>query len=96
LSPNRVNSLTKVLLTQLGVDTSHWKPHSTRGAGVIFWKNKGLGVEEIQQLGQCKNLGLSRPIISDWGSCKRRKKYSRVGGARAPPHRGGVHKTPPW
>eukprot|EP00667_Euglena_gracilis_P019976 EG_transcript_21508 len=57
LTSERVNSLTKEILQEGGVDTTHWKPHSTRGAGVLWWKNAGLQVEEVQQLGQWKNFG---------------------------------------
>ena len=56
LSSNRVNSLTKEILQSFQVDTAHWKAHSTRGAGVMWWKKVGLAVEEVQQLGQWKNF----------------------------------------
>ena len=50
LSSSRINSLTKEVLESFGVDTRHWKPHSTRGAGVLRWKNAALQVEEVQRL----------------------------------------------
>ena len=57
LSSNRVNSLTKEVMKGIGISVDHWKPHSTRGAGVLWWKNVGMQVEEVQQLGAWKNLG---------------------------------------
>ena len=56
LSANRINSLTKEILHSYGVNTAHWRPHSTSGAGVMWWKEMGFTAEEIQQLGQWKNF----------------------------------------
>jgi hypothetical protein len=55
ISSDRVASLTKVLLSQLGVPTSFWTAHSTRGAAVSFYKKLGLSSEEVCELGQWKN-----------------------------------------
>jgi hypothetical protein len=57
LSSNRINFLTKEIMKEFGIAVDHWKPHSTRGAGVLWWKNAGLQVEEVQQLGAWKNFG---------------------------------------
>ena len=35
---------------------SQWGAHSTRGAGVRFYKTQGLQPEEVCELGQWKNL----------------------------------------
>ena len=84
LSSNRVNSLTKECLSEFGVDTSHWKAHSTRGAGVLWWKQAGLSQEEIQQLGQWKN------------SAAFQAHYLRLGVVgRAKDVMGRVHSTSP-
>jgi hypothetical protein len=42
-------------LKKLGVPTGFWGPHSTRGAGVQFWKELGLSSEEVCHIGQWKN-----------------------------------------
>ena len=55
LSSQRINSLTKELLQQYGIPVSHWTAHSTRGAGVLLYKNLGLSSEEVCELGQWKN-----------------------------------------
>ena len=57
LSFHRLKSLTKEVMQEFGISVDHWKPHSTRGAGVLWWKNAGMQVEEVQQLGAWKNLG---------------------------------------
>ena len=43
---------TKKLLTKHGIDTSEWKAHSTRGAGVLLYKNLGLTSEEVCEIGK--------------------------------------------
>ena len=55
LTSNRINSLTKDFLSKMGIPTSHWQAHSTRGAGVLFYKRKGFLAEEVCELGQWKN-----------------------------------------
>ena len=38
------------------IDTSIWGPHSTRGAGVQFYKNLGMTSEHVCEIGQWKNV----------------------------------------
>ena len=40
----------------LGVDTTVWKAHSTRGAGVAMYKSLGFTSEEVCELGKWKNV----------------------------------------
>ena len=56
LQANNVGSLTRELLKGLGVDVSHWTPHSTRGAGVAMYKKLGLSSEEVCKVGKWKNV----------------------------------------
>ena len=56
LKANSIGSLTKRALAELGVDTSIWKPHSTRGAGVNMYKNLGMSSEQVCELGKWKNV----------------------------------------
>ena len=51
LSANAINSLTKRLLKRYGVDTTFWKAHSTRGAGVSLYKKLGLPSEMVCEIG---------------------------------------------
>ena len=39
------------------MDTSLWKPHSTRGAGVTMYKQLVLTSEEVCEIGKWKNVG---------------------------------------
>jgi hypothetical protein len=55
LTANTVNSITKKLLLNLGVPMSVWGAHSTRGAGVSFYKSLGLTSEQVCEIGQWKN-----------------------------------------
>ena len=57
LSSNRVNSLTKEVMKEFGISVDDWKPHSPRRAGVLWWKNGGMQVEEVQKLGAWKHFG---------------------------------------
>ena len=79
LTANTLGSITKKLLTKLGVDMSQFGPHSTRGAGVKFWKKRGLLAEQVAEMGQWKNLeafqkhylrldavDLAQESFSDW------------------------------
>ena len=50
-----IGPITKTLLCAYGVDTSHWGPHSTRGAGVAFYKHIGLSSEQVCEIGKWKN-----------------------------------------
>jgi hypothetical protein len=56
LSANSINSLTKQLLLQYGIPMSVFGAHSTRGAGVAFYKKMGLSSEAVCELGQWKNV----------------------------------------
>ena len=55
LSADRVNSITKGALTQLGVP-AEYGAHSTRGAGVNLWASLGLKPEMIAEIGQWASL----------------------------------------
>ena len=57
LKANSLGSLTKCALQSFGVDTSVWKAHSTRGAGVTMFKNLGFSSEEVCEIGKWKNVG---------------------------------------
>ena len=56
LSAKTVGSVTKTLLTDFGIPTKYFGPHSTRGAAVKMFKNFGLSSDQMAQLGQWKNL----------------------------------------
>ena len=56
LSSDAINGITKRFLAALGLDMTHWGAHSTRGAGVRLYKQRGLQPEEVCELGQWKNL----------------------------------------
>ena len=56
LSSDAINGITKNFLKRLGLDMSHWGAHSTRGAGVNFYKAQGLHPEEVCEIGKWKNL----------------------------------------
>jgi hypothetical protein len=56
ISADRIGSLTGRILSEFGVDTGIWKPHSTRGAGVAMYSGWGIPPEVVAQLGSWKNL----------------------------------------
>ena len=56
LKANSIGSMTKQSLQKLGVDTTVWKAHSTRGAGVAMYKSLGFTSEEVCELGKWKNV----------------------------------------
>ena len=56
LSASTIGSVTKRLLNKFGISTAVWAPHSTRGAGVFFWKKMGLSSEEVCEIGKWKNV----------------------------------------
>ena len=55
LKANSIGSITKQSLKKLGVDTTVWKAHSTRGAGVAMYKTLGFTSEEVCELGKWEN-----------------------------------------
>ena len=55
LKANSIGSLTKKTLEKLGVDTTVWKAHSTRGAGVAMYKSLGFSSDEVCEIGKWKN-----------------------------------------
>ena len=57
LKANSIGSITKDALQKLGINTSVWKPHSTRGAGVTMYKKMGLNSEQVCEIGKWKNVG---------------------------------------
>ena len=57
IGSDRVASLTRKMLQDLGVPMYFWGPHSTRGAGVQFFKKLGLTSEQVCEMGPWKNLG---------------------------------------
>jgi hypothetical protein len=50
LKANSIGSLTRAGLKTLVIDTSVWKPHSTRGAGVTMMKKLGLSSEQVCEI----------------------------------------------
>ena len=56
LNANSIGSITKQSLQKLGIDTTVWKVHSTRGAGVAMYKSLGFTSEEVCELGKWKNV----------------------------------------
>ena len=55
LTADRLGSLTKQILTSFGIPNS-WGPHSTRGAGVSFYKRLGMSSEQVAELGKWKDI----------------------------------------
>ena len=55
LSANSVGRITKNALSRMGVPIKVFGPHSTRGAGVKFFKSLGLTSEEVCEIGKWKN-----------------------------------------
>ena len=55
LSSNTLGNITKWLLQTFGISTAHWGPHSTRGAGVTFYRQLGLPADEICEIGKWKS-----------------------------------------
>ena len=45
---NSIGSLTRQGMSQLGIDTTVWKPHSTRGAGATMLKKVGIKFRRSQ------------------------------------------------
>ena len=66
LKANSIGSITKQSLQKLGVDTTVWKAHSTRGAGVAMYKSLGFTSEEVCELGKWKNVSafLYKPLFA--------------------------------
>ena len=56
LSAKSVGSVTKSLLSEFGIPTNVFGPHSTRGAAVKMFKQFGLSSDQVAQLGKWKNL----------------------------------------
>ena len=54
LKANAIGSITRSGLSTLGVGTSIWKPHFTRGAGVTMVKKLGMSSEEVCEIGKWK------------------------------------------
>ena len=69
----------------MGIPTS-WTAHSTRGAGVLFYKNRGFSAEQVCELGAWKNAQAFTSHYLRLGAAK------NVGKIFSPPH---VHKTSP-
>ena len=57
LGAGTVGSVTRRILASMGVRTTVWGPHSTRGAGVLMYKGLGLSAEEVCEVGRWKNAG---------------------------------------
>jgi len=57
LSSNTIGSITKKILSYLGLPPGAWGPHSTRGAGVLMYKQLGLSSEQVCEIGKWKNTG---------------------------------------
>ena len=55
LSADTLGALTKKILQKYGVPPD-FAPHSTRGAGVQFFKRQGLSSEEVCQIGQWRDV----------------------------------------
>ena len=66
LKANSLGSLTKQALDALGVDTSVWKPHSTRGAGVTMFKRLVFPAERCAKSENGKMFLPSPALISAW------------------------------
>ena len=63
LKANRIGRVTRQLLQSCGLQTQFWQPHSTRGAGVKFYKSLGLSSEQICEIGRWKIQPLFIHII---------------------------------
>ena len=55
LSANSIDRIKKKVFQTLGVTMSFFGPHSTRGAGVKFYKSLGMSSEVVCELGKWKN-----------------------------------------
>jgi hypothetical protein len=55
LKANTIGGITKRMLSQLGVPVNIFGAHSTRGAGVQFYKSLGLSSEQVCEIGKWKN-----------------------------------------
>ena len=56
LTADSIGSITRRHLKRLGVDISAWRPHTTRGAFVDFYKRLELPSEVVAQIGWWKNV----------------------------------------
>ena len=56
LSAKTIGSITKMLLSQAGIPTRFFGPHSNRGAAVEMFHRWGLPSDHVAQLGRWKNL----------------------------------------
>ena len=56
LSADRIASITQKELARLGVDTTVFGAHATRGVGVSIYKKLGLSSEEVCEIGAWKNV----------------------------------------
>ena len=56
LSAGSVASITKRGLSKFGIDCKVWGAHSTRGAGVAFYKKLGLSAEQVCEIGKWKDV----------------------------------------
>ena len=70
LSSNTVGSITKRLLHTFGISTAHWGPHSTRGAGVTFYRQLGLPADEVCEIGKWKSTEAFSKHYSRLGATK--------------------------
>ena len=70
LSSNTVGSITKRLLHTFGISTAHWGPHSTRGAGVTFYRQLGLQADEVCEIGKWKSTEAFGKHYSRLGATK--------------------------
>jgi hypothetical protein len=54
-SSNSLSRITRQIMSENGIDTKFWKPHSTRGAGVGMFKELGLSSDQVCEIGAWKN-----------------------------------------
>ena len=71
LTANSLGRITKLALTNLGIPTNVFGPHSTRGAGVKMYKAMGLDSETVCQLGKWKNAEAFNKHYMRLNSCDR-------------------------
>ena len=98
LTADAINSVTKRFLSSLGIDMTHWGAHSTRGAGVKFYKSKGLLADEVCEIGQWKNLQAFTQHYLRVGAAQRAAQVVDFKVHNASPHRSAEHEgslTPP-
>jgi hypothetical protein len=98
LLSDRIASITRELLLDLGVPVHSWGPHSTRGAGVLMYKNLGLTSEEVCEIGKWKNSQAFSNHYLRLGAATRaaqeieRRVHTVSSGQRAEPE--GSHSPP--